>query len=283
MRTQISLVNIFVIAISVLFCAPPSHGAKGNKVPLKRMYAAPLEPKEDTSYKVLLTGELKHADSLPALKTEFIIGTDYDEEKIEKPPPSKNWYQVPKWLAGKWESDVQYEVNTDSDGKRYRGWSTPSHGVADYGKQADKGSKVWDYLEVPVKVKSETPTFVNNDLTTKQVILKNQPDLLVIKDIFTRRKVSKETGKIVQVSQMEQISSIAPHGKDEIELLGSLKEFDAKGQTLGVTNALVIYKRISPFKSVKSSKKKEDLEASLDWYLKSHGMEARIPERPTKK
>ncbi len=282
MKHKFILVNISVMAMAATVCVGSVHAQKHKSNPMKRLYAAPLVPKEDDTYKVLLTGEVKHADSLPALKSEFLIGSEYDEAKVEKPPATKDWYQVPRWLAGKWESIVQYEVNVDADGKRHRGWAIPSHGVADYGKQADNSSAVWDFVEVPTKVKSETATSINYDLTTKQTILKNQPDLLVIKDVFSRRKVDKASGKILQVSQMEQISSIAPHGKNEIELLGSLKEFDAKGHTIGITNALLVYKRIEKFKPSNFGKKKEDLQASFDWYLKTHNKTALIPEREKK-
>jgi hypothetical protein len=264
-----------------LTCSGQIHG-KGNS---KRHYLAPAKPLLDKTYSaktVFLTGGVQHSETLPPLKSKLNVGAVYDENEVEKPPPSRDWFKVPLWLSGTWECSTQTTTAIDDykSGKFGQEITLPNHGIAHYGKQRDRSGAVWDLLDVPVEVQSETDKVIDKDLTTQQSIMKNSDNLLAIKDVFTRREIDRKTKKILQVTQMEQISTLEPVGKDTIRLFGSLKEFDRNGNRLRLTNAVVIYKRTAPFTQCDFEKRThEDLRPSFYKYLKTHGMANLIPAR----
>lgn len=238
-----------------------------------------LSPLEDASRKPL-SGEIKHSEFLPPLKSGLDVGALYDERKLDLPAKTRRWYRVPEWLAGAWESQSQTEYVIDGNGKKTPGRTFKNHGIAHYGAQRDKNGGIWDFVLVPVRVRSEAENFINNDLTTEQTILRDSDQQLILKDVFTRRRVDKKNKKISQVIQMEQISSIMPAGKDRIELQGSLKIFDPRGKGIGYDYAKVSYKRISRFKKLDFDQStKEDLRPSFYYYLKSHRLEDLLPDR----
>ena len=166
------------------------------------------------------------------------------------------------------------------DGKQTRVNMVKNHGIADYGKRYDRNGGVWDYLYSPAEVENDSELTMNKDLTTKQTILNNSDTQLVLKEVFTRRRIDKATKKIIDLTQNEQISCLRQIGPDKIELFGSLKEFDQQGHTIGLTHAIIVYKRKFEFHPVNKDKAtKEDLEPSFEYYLKSHGKENLIPKQ----
>lgn len=278
-------VTILAFAVFMQLLLPQSgagqHDAirKHKNQTKHKTYSQPLEPLVDKSFKpITLSGGVKHSESLPPIQSKLSVGAEYDEKKLEKPARSRDWYKVPAWLAGTWQSDFQTNISVDKNGKKNLLNTVKNHGIAHYGKQLDRKAGIWDYVEVPIEVQSETDKVINKDLTIKEVILKNSASSFVLKDVFTRRRVSKSTGKIIELTQMEQISSIQPIGKDKIEVLGSLKEFDRKGHTLGLTNAIVVFRRSSSFKQDNFDKAShEDLRPSFKLYLKTHSLEKLLP------
>lgn len=266
------------------FCFAEKSGSKVASRKKKKLYSSPIAPIEDKTFKpITLTGGVKHSESLPPINSKLTVGASFDQKKleVEKPPPSRNWYKVPSFLAGTWESDTQSNISIDKNGKKTISNTVKNHGIAHYGVQCDSKGGVWDYVYVPIEVQNEAEKAINKDLTTQQVILKNTPNLVVLKDVFTRRRIDKSTNKIIELIQMEQISTITPAGENQIELVGSLKEFDQKGKTLGLTNAVITYKRTSHFHQDDLDKKtREPLQPSFHYYLKTHGMENLIPKKP---
>lgn len=262
----------------------PSGGGNGNLQKPKSRYLAPVEPIVDNSHpasSVLLTGGIEHSESLPPVQSKLNVGATYDEKKLEKPPAMRDWYKVPPWLAGTWESDTQTTILVVDykTGKSGSGATERNHGVARYGKQRDRAGGVWDYVSVPEQVESDSNNFLNKDLTTRQVVMKNSNTQLVIKDLFTRRLIDKSTRKIVKVTQMEQISCLAPAGRNQIKLFGSLKAFDQNGKKLGLIDAAVVYKRKEAFQKCDYDKvSREDLRPSFGLYLEKHGMAHLIPK-----
>ena len=219
---------------------------------------------------LVLTGGVEHAITLPPINSPLQVGTVYDETKLEKPPRQLNWYKIPAWLEGSWRSDTQTSTTVE-DLKTRRKISSDSsrnQGVARYGVQRDDKTGVWDYVYAPQKVESSSELFIYKDLVTKQVLMKDASNVVVLKDIFTRRKVSKANKKIVEVTQMEQISTLRPEGKNVITLVGSLKVFDKHGKALRLITATVKYRRSEPFKQVNFDKAThEDLRPSFKAFL----------------
>lgn len=164
----------------------------------------------------------------------------------------------------------------DKDGKKSSINTVENHGIAVYGKLEDAKGGIWDYVQVPQKAECDSGQFINKDLTTEQIILSHSEKQLLIKDVFTRRRIEKKSRKIVALTQNEQISSITELSKGKIELIGSLKTFDAQGNNQGQVNAVVIYLKKEAFKPVKFENK-EDLRPSFYYFLKKQGLEDLLP------
>lgn len=254
--------------------------AQAAKPARKKSYAAPLEPIEDKTLFRKLTGGVKHSETLAPLKTNLSVGVQYDESKLELPAKMRKWYKLPAFLAGKWESFTQKNFTVDKDGHRSPVTTVENHGFAEYGKQSDKKGGVWDYVQVPIKVQNESGEFINKDLTTEETILSHSEQQLILKDVFTRRRIDTKTNKIVAINQMEQISSITSIGKDRMELIGSMKVFDTNGNNVGQIDGGVIYRKTAPFKQ-QNFDKKEDIRPSFYYYLKRQGLDDLIPDLQT--
>ncbi len=274
-RPLIKLLISLLLLLSSSTFAPEVQAR--NPTAKKKTYLIPLEPIEDKTLFRKLIGAVKHSETLPPIKTDLKVGVVYDETKLELPAKSRRWYKLPPFLAGTWESSTQKNFSVDKDGHRSPVTTVENHGVASYGKQRDKKGGIWDFVQVPIKVQNESEGFVNKDVTTEQTILSHSEQQLISKDVFTRRRVEKKTNKIVAVNQLEQISSITAIGKDKIELIGSMKAFDAKGNNLGQTDGGIIYRRTAPFKP-QNFDGKEDLRPSFYYYLKKQGLQDLIPD-----
>lgn len=228
----------------------------------------------------MLQGGVEHAEQLPPVQSRLGVGTTYDESKLEKPVPVKIWYRVPLWMAGKWQFDEEH-IFSEQDlrtGRVYPGGNVERrHAEETWGCQQDRFGGIWDFISVPLLTEVKSDKEIWKDMHTNDSVMTDTENDVVMRWVYTRRVVSRATGKISGIEQAEQLSRFLPYGPDLIRTLYSVKFFDQKGRPTSLLKTWKIGRRVGAFKPWNIDEKGNDIRAMFRQYLISQGLQQLVP------
>ncbi len=231
--------------------------------------------------KPLLTGNVKHSESLPAIEDTLRPGKAYSDDLLI-PADAKfqgQWLYVPSWYAGTRHSEEaiilyrQNFVTGEISSPMMRQLNRQDDAV---GCQKDRNGGIWDFKEIPCIQHVESDR-VNAVLYIKKVTpLFGTDERIVIRYDEISIELNKRTNRIVSVVQQEQINTITSPSPGILRADVSVKAFDDAGTPQRLEQSVIIEKIIKPYEQ-KDSYKGQDIRPSFKDYLISHGLANLVP------
>jgi hypothetical protein len=222
--------------------------------------------------KGVLQAGVEHAEQLAPVQSALKIGATFNEAKLEKAAPTKIWYRVPPWMAGKWQYDDQTQTSyqdckTGATDSAVTHWQV--HSIETWGSQRDRLGGVWDVMTLPFVSDVTSAKEIDKDLHNDDSVVFDSDAKVIARYVFTRAEVDKAK-TIRSVYQMEQFTSLFPGGPKMLRSEASLKKFDDRGNAIYLTKSWRIAHKTAPVQF-------NNYDPSLAEYLKNQGLENLVP------
>ena len=228
-----------------------------------------------------LQGGIEHSEVLPELVGELHPGNVYSDDLLLKAGTAGNdlWFHIPSWYAGTRHSErmtVVYRYNYKT-GETTQPMSTQLERQDSLsGYQKDKNGGIWDYRKVP-RIQHVESDFVDAVLFVKSIHpVKETAEQFVIEYEEISITLQKNSNKILQVTQQEQISTVSSPEPGLLRSDVSVKNFDMDGKPLRKEQSVVFSKILKPFEQI-DNYKGVDLKQSFIDFLHSHQMDELLP------
>ncbi len=176
-------------------------------------------------------------------------GSVFSPESLPKEHTTRNWQQIPSWLAGSW----QREFETVSaplpllgafkfQSKRSRTW----------GHEVDSKGNIWHANDLPSVGKVESQAATTYMIVTSLEPIETSEKAVTMRCITTNISVDKVTGIIKRTFQQENVQTYSPAGGDKLMCREKIRTFDQDGKQthLGPSPDKFEDKRTAPFQSV---------------------------------
>lgn len=239
-----------------------------------------IKPKK----RVVLQGAIKHSSVLLPVDKKFKIGAVFKEIPKSELGINEVWYRIPAWSSGKWHRETQTLI-------RQRGFtlfskfesflSKPLMGQTetsrlDYtlGTLVDAKGTIWNRITYPYTVKVEGRSSDHIGLIHHFSHISTSKEKLVTKDLSTGIEIDRDTNKILNVYQSENIYETTFKSPNMVVSKGSQKAFNSKGKPIMLSIVKSDEKQIAKFKPL-FFEDGIDLRKSLNRFLKSKGMQER--------
>ncbi|MBX9719930.1 MAG: hypothetical protein K2X81_00920, partial [Candidatus Obscuribacterales bacterium] len=145
------------------------------------------------------------------------------------------------------------------------------------GYQRDRNGGIWDYKHLPL-IQHVESDLVNAVLLVKNIVpMKETDEQFAIKYEEISISFDKQTNKIVQVVQQEQINTVTCPEAGLLRVDSSAKSFGWDGQPLRKEQSIIFSNIIKPFEQV-DKLGDVDLKASFRDFLIANHKEALLPD-----
>jgi len=210
---------------------------------------------------------VRHSINLTAIPDKLQPGSIFDERLLQQ-NQHLIWYQIPKWLAGKWQREQETTVfsydyeSRQSDRQKHR---FTSRQTADFGVQKDKAGNIWHCNLASAGV-SDRGSYRSIALVRLQEPLQVSADQLTLKEVFTVVNVAKETNVIMESYSLESLTRYKPISDGNVETSMSMKIYNADGSAKKLQENVAYDRRIGPMDVVDKYKGK-DVRADFEQFL----------------
>lgn len=229
-----------------------------------------------------LSASVELNQKLPSIDPTLSPGSTFDKDVakqllFEKHPKTNDWFRIPKWLAGSWESNEAVTTFSRDEKTGYIDESPRPHksaGISDFGDQIDKVGDVWQKIRARYIAETE-----GDDTTTYAFMLQYEPvecksgdmDTFTSKSLGVNINVDRESGKIVSTHQRQTLTRHTRISNSLMRSESMHRTFDWQGTLLVSAINLSNEKKVQNLVISKSRK-------SFTSFLTAHGMENLIPE-----
>lgn len=233
-----------------------------------------------------LQGGVQHSEYLPKMPPQLQAGNRYQE--MQGQPTSIVWYPLPKWLAGKYQSDYITNQVTEvysSAAQPHSPYGKMKH-IENFGLQLDSTGRVWHADFLPhIALWQGNRTEVQTTIA-KQCVTSNE-NTLVLRIHNHCVFLNPSTQRIVYAEQVEGYKTITLMNQNgDLSIWDDIKEYDCSGAPIDRYVARSAMHRTEAF-SPMSSENGIDLQSSLAQYLTSinrqdllpGGFSAAVPKR----
>ncbi len=229
-----------------------------------------------------LQGGVQHSEVLPELIEALRPGNVYSDELLLKSSTAANdlWYHIPSWYAGVRHCDEEvivyrYDYKTGKTTQPMQHQLNRQNSTGGY--QRDRNGGIWDYKHLPL-IQHVESDLVNAVLLVKNITpVKESDDQFAIKYEEISISFDKQTNKIVQVVQQEQINTVTCPEAGLMRVDASAKSFGWDGQPLRKEQSIIFSNVIKPFEQV-DKLGEVDLKTSFRDFLIANHKEALLPD-----
>lgn len=226
-----------------------------------------------TGSKLILKGQVEHAEKLPALSDSLQAGANYQPQSMPQAKFASSWFKIPIWFAGTYESQESTidEIHDYATGRV----SKPSKTVASVGRelhgfQKDRSGDIWHfYLKFGSSKSAQQAqiTFNNIDWYGPEFV---GNDKVIIRVLASSFVVDRRNGVIVDSFRREDIKSYEPAAQGLIKVSYSSKSFDSHGRPRDLQIGHSIYHRIAPFQELDREGDQDYRQLFKDFLLNEH-------------
>jgi hypothetical protein len=215
------------------------------------------------------------------VQDKFRIGSTFSEDLLPGNHKIKEWYKLPAWLTGGFESKT-LKLTTLLGAIESKNETTCIRGL-----QADKTGTVWDAVIIPNYAKVKTVGATDFDIFEEYKVLETTPEKFRCEIKYTAITVDDESHKILRAEKRSELQELIPEAHDAankkvIEYSKQMRyDQDGKPLTRRAKKLEVVLFPISKFKPIDQSpggtfNYKEEFRN----YLTESGQADLIPEEP---
>ena len=229
----------------------------------------------------LLQKGIIHSDRLNAIQINLNVNDIFDEGKVlNQLTKSRDWYQIPNWLAGDWHRDWELILNSTNRFSTNTNNKFISETNIRYGTQFDKNNDVWQLNNLPcyieINAKNYSPLLAKTITITKEPGDSKSPNYTVKYSGFSIR-VNKFTNQIIDIKQYEAISIINLIKPGIARTISSVKWFTSDGMPICQDQRVDFRFLTKIFSPINKDNNGDDLKADFIQYLKNHNLNNLIP------
>jgi hypothetical protein len=198
----------------------------------------------------LLKAQITHSEFLSPIEDELAPGQTFDKKRYNTKPQRLNFYEIPNWLAGKWQYDStvttsvhDYLKNTTDE----KSSSVMDRGTDYFGHIQDAKGHFWNGDFTPYIASSDLGSDTIYFLTREYYPVENSDKRITIRVVSLNVRVDKTNQKIRESSATESLQTYTPQIGNLVRIDKSQKTFDRNGRA---TNLVICYanmKRIGPY------------------------------------
>jgi hypothetical protein len=215
---------------------------------------------------------VEHSERLQAVNPHLAPGELFDPANLPVLPdnsPANQWYQVPRWLAGKWHKDNQtdyfrFDYATKQTDTSTRVEEAKSDGI--WGTQADSEGRIWQFNPAPFTTTVDAGNQIVVQIVRLSEPIQSSDACFVRRAIDTQIRVDRDTNIIRSVESGEQITSYIQESDGLVKRETSAKVFDKDGQPVLLGKSFAYEKRVADF-SPQDSYEGKDLRALFQQFL----------------
>ena len=229
----------------------------------------------------LLQNGIIHSDRLSTIQMNTNTKDIFDEEKVlNQLPKSRNWFQIPNWLAGDWHRDWELILNSTDRFDTSINRKFLSETEVSYGTQFDKNNDVWELKSLPSFGEINANNY--SQYMTKAIITKEEygdyknPNYTVKANAITF-EINKFTRQIIDIKQYEEIGIMNLIKPGIIRTISSVKWFSKDGMPLYQDQRVEFIFLTKIFSPINKDNNGDDLKADFIRYLKNHNLNNLVP------
>jgi hypothetical protein len=227
-----------------------------------------------------LQGGITHSEKLSPVEG-FKIGSQFDQAKaLASVAPTRAWYRVPPWLAGRWTADQYtetFDLNYETGSQNSTATVHNDKLTERWGAQRDRDGGMWDTIDLPFISTATSPRHLTKDLHTGDQLIFDSDVRVVLVYRATRTTIERATNTITKVQQFESFTTLTLGGPDTIKDEYSLKLFDQQGNPVEFVKGWRLEHKIEPFKVSDFDIHGQDLRPSFKQYLINQGLDNLVP------
>jgi hypothetical protein len=198
----------------------------------------------------LLKATITHSEFLKPIEDDLAPGHTFDKARYNTKPQRLNFYEIPNWLAGKWQYDstvttsVQdYLKNTTQD----KPSSVMDRGTDYFGHIQDAKGLFWNGDFTPFIASSDLGSDSIYFLTREYYPVENTDKRITFRVVSLNVRVDKQTQKIRESSETESLQTYTPQIGNQVRIDKSQKTFDRNGRALNLVICYANMRKIGPY------------------------------------
>lgn len=275
---------IFIAAQGLLTFTISSPPAVADEDPLP--LGPPLEENLITTpnSKTKLIGAIEHSALLPPVPAHLRAGTEVNIAKLKKLEPDNQWFKIPLWYAGSWETrrhTIYYQKALDTGAESFPLNSHFALGAETSGFQRDRAGAIWEFAYGEYISILDLADGYELQLVHFREPLEIADNKLMMLFRAHTIFVSSSDNKIQHTKQVESIQTYTPAGNGLIRVDASVKTFNEAGKPVRLTKILAFKRQTQPFQP-RDRRQGRNMRKLFDEYLESHGMNELRPAPATK-
>jgi len=198
----------------------------------------------------LLMAKITHSEYLSPVEDNLAPGHTFDKNQYKTKPQRLNFYEIPDWLAGKWQYDStvttyvhDYLKNTTQE----KPSSVMDRGTDYFGHVQDPKGHYWNGDFTPYIASSDLGSDTIYFLTREYYPIENTENRITIRVISQNVRVDKHTQKIRETSETESLQTYTPQIGNLVRIDKSQKTFDLKGRAVNLVICYANMRKIGPY------------------------------------
>ncbi|HEY9785058.1 MAG TPA: hypothetical protein V6D17_06625, partial [Candidatus Obscuribacterales bacterium] len=208
----------------------------------------------------------------PPVPPQLRAGNRFDDRLLPQMRAKTEWYRIPKWFAGHWQRRKVTE--------KVKGYLMPvtraDVRIREFGFQSDATGRIWHLVRTPFPITVDQPFQVNHHVVTREEPVSVTRDQVVLRTVSTVWMVSKSTGMIANVAQVDQIDTFMPNDKGELIARSSVANYDQYGRLVRESEVRWTDRLVASYQPV-DFYQGVNIKASFADFLQARGMADRIP------
>jgi len=221
-----------------------------------------------------LKGAIEHVEVMPPVDERLRPGATFDENLLPTQEPNNQWYKIPEWFAGTWQTEEQttvavYDYAAGTKTKTRRRQMAKAQDFK--GFQRDRKGNIWQFASAPFTNRVEGDDHISVQIVRVFEPLEVTEDTVVQRFVGTTIRVSKLSGKIMDVSQDESIQTYYPVQPGIVRCNGSLKTFGPDGKPISLHKVVAYSTKVANFTPT-NTYNGHDMKRLFKEFLFSRGM-----------
>ncbi len=176
------------------------------------------------AYGQVLQGGIE--ERVSPLQDKFRIGSIFSEDLLPGNHKIKEWYRLPTWLTGGFESKT-LKLTTLLGAIESKNETSCIRGL-----QADKTGTVWDAVIIPNYARVKTAGATDFDIFEEYKVLDSTPEKFRCEIKYTALTVDDSSHKILRAEKRREIQELVPTTNENVIEYSKQMRYDQDGKPL---------------------------------------------------
>lgn len=160
------------------------------------------------------------------VQDKFRIGSTFSEDLLPGNHKIKEWYKLPAWLTGGFESKT-LKLTTLLGAIESKNETTCIRGL-----QADKTGTVWDAVIIPNYARVKTVGATDFDIFEEYKVLESTPEKFRCEIKYTAITVDDQSHKILRAEKRSELQELVPAADAKVIEYSKQMRYDQDGKPL---------------------------------------------------